>query len=146
MQNVLARSRPRRQVVKFEGIYTNFSANQQMRKTWDNRLLNMRFKCDIIFSTNELMCKICTAGNKEKTRKNARKFNFKLQGLNLGNIRFCPLAKRANLTSLVRSTNFTATQLHFRVSENFTYYHRMKQTHQYPNSFSIVLSMQSFLS
>ena len=31
-----------------------------------------------------------------------------------------PTAKRANLTSLVRSTNFTATQLHFRVSENFT--------------------------
>ena len=26
----------------------------------------------------------------------------------------------ANLTSLVRSTNFTATQLHFRGSENFT--------------------------
>ena len=31
-----------------------------------------------------------------------------------------PTAKRANLTSLVRSTNFTATQLHFRVSGNFT--------------------------
>ena len=31
-----------------------------------------------------------------------------------------PLAKWANLTSLVRSTNFTATQLHFRVSGNFT--------------------------
>ncbi|MBO5010386.1 MAG: hypothetical protein J6D20_06825 [Clostridia bacterium] len=26
----------------------------------------------------------------------------------------------ANLTSLVRSTDFTAKQLHFRVSENFT--------------------------
>ena len=34
-----------------------------------------------------------------------------------------PSAKRANLTSLVRSTNFTAKQLHFHVSENFTYYH-----------------------
>ena len=34
-----------------------------------------------------------------------------------------PLAKWANLTSLVRSTNFTAKQLHFHVSENFTYYH-----------------------
>ena len=31
-----------------------------------------------------------------------------------------PSAKWANLTSLVRSTNFTAKQLHFRVSENFT--------------------------
>ena len=31
-----------------------------------------------------------------------------------------PLAKWANLTSLVRSTNFTAQQLHFRDSENFT--------------------------
>ena len=30
------------------------------------------------------------------------------------------MAKRANLTSLVHSTNFTAKQLHFRVSENFT--------------------------
>jgi hypothetical protein len=30
------------------------------------------------------------------------------------------MAKRANLTSLVLSTNFTATQLHFRVSGNFT--------------------------
>ena len=34
-----------------------------------------------------------------------------------------PSAKWANLTSLVRSTNFTAKQLHFHVSENFTYYH-----------------------
>ena len=31
-----------------------------------------------------------------------------------------PLAKWASLTSLVRSTNFTAKQLHFRESENFT--------------------------
>ena len=31
-----------------------------------------------------------------------------------------PPAKLANLASLVRSTNFIAQQLHFRVSENFT--------------------------
>ena len=34
----------------------------------------------------------------------------------------------ANLTSLVRSTNFTALQLHFRVSENFT--NKKEHTHK----------------
>ena len=33
-----------------------------------------------------------------------------------------PSEKWANLTSFVPSTNFTAKQLHFHVSENFTYY------------------------
>ena len=44
----------------------------------------------------------------------------------------------ANLTSLVHSTNFTATQLHFRVSENFTNRKRARVKGENPSILALV--------